>query len=131
MMHWVAGFTLAVIFQMAHVIEETEHHPFPHGTGTIDNQWAIHQLETTANFGTGNRFLNWYAGGLNFQVEHHLFPNICHIHYKAISKIVKETAQEYGVAYNEKPSLAAAVASHYRLLRKLGHGEPVIMNHHH
>lgn len=130
-MHWVAGFTLAVIFQMAHLIEETDHHPFPHDTGTIDNQWAIHQLETTANFGTNNRLLNWYAGGLNFQVEHHLFPNICHIHYKAISKIVRETAEEYGIAYYEKPSLGAAVASHYRLLWKLGHGKPVIMNHQH
>jgi linoleoyl-CoA desaturase len=130
-MHWVAGFTLAMIFQMAHLIEETDHHPFPHDTGTIDNQWAIHQLETTANFGTGNRLLNWYAGGLNFQVEHHLFPGICHIHYKAISKIVRETAEEYGIAYYEKPSLWAALASHYRLLWKLGHGKPVIMNHAH
>ncbi len=131
MMHWVAGFTLAVIFQMAHLIEETEHHPFPHGTGTIENQWAIHQLETTANFGTDNTILNWYCGGLNFQVEHHLFPNICHVHYKAISKIVRDTAKEFDIVYNEQDTLGTAMASHVRLLKKLGRGEEVIMNHQH
>ena len=130
-MHWVSGFMLTMIFQMAHLIEETEHHPFPHETGTIENQWAIHQMETTANFATQNWLLNWYAGGLNFQVEHHLFPTICHVHYKKISKIVTETAKEFGVAYYEKKTIFKAIRSHFNLLKKLGHGEPVIMNHVH
>jgi linoleoyl-CoA desaturase len=130
-MQWVTGMILALIFQVAHLMEETSHHPFPHETGTIENQWAIHQVETTANFATNSVFLNWFAGGLNFQVEHHLFPDVCHVHYKPISKIVKETAQEFGIPYYEKKTLFSALVSHIRLLKKLGNGEPVIMNHHH
>lgn len=137
---WLAGFVvmqmflgliLALIFQVAHLMEETTHHPFPHDTGTIKNQWAIHQVETTANFATDSVFLNWFAGGLNFQVEHHLFPNVCHVHYKAISKIVKETANEFDIPYNEEKTMFSAIRSHIRLLKKLGRGESVIMNHQH
>ncbi len=118
-MHWVTGFTLAVIFQVAHVIEETAMH-VPTEEGTIENLWAIHQMETTANFAHKNRLLSWYVGGLNYQVEHHLFPRVCHVHYRAISSIVKETAKEFGVPYYDKPTLISAVASHLRLLKKLG-----------
>ncbi len=117
--HFVAGFILAAIFQMAHIIEEVDQ-PLPDADGKIDNLWAVHQLQTTANFSTDNLLLNWYAGGLNFQVEHHLFPKICHIHYKPLSKIVKETALEYGVPYHEMPTFMSAVRSHLRLLKKLG-----------
>jgi linoleoyl-CoA desaturase len=130
-MHVVTGLILAMIFQVAHLMEQTTHHSFPHESGTIDNQWAIHQVETTANFATDSVFLNWFAGGLNFQVEHHLFPNVCHVHYKAISKIVKETANEFEIPYHEEKTMMSAIRSHIRLLKKLGHGEPVIMNHHH
>lgn len=130
-MHVFTGLILAMIFQVAHLMEETTHHDFPHDNGTIQNQWAIHQVETTANFATNSVFLNWFAGGLNFQVEHHLFPHICHVHYKAISKIVKETADEFEIPYNEEKTMFSALKSHIRLLKKLGRGEPVIMNHHH
>lgn len=130
-MQMVTGFLLAMIFQVAHLMEETTHHDFPHETGTIENQWAIHQIETTANFATNSVILNWFAGGLNFQVEHHLFPNICHVHYKAISSIVKETAMEFDIPYHEEKTMLSAIQSHVRLLKKLGNGEPVIMNHHH
>ncbi|MEZ4825150.1 MAG: acyl-CoA desaturase [Bacteroidia bacterium] len=118
-MHYVAGMILAVIFQMAHVVEETSM-PSPTEQGTIENLWAIHQLETTANFSNGNRILNWYAGGLNFQIEHHLFPKICHVHYTQISKIVKKTAEEYGLPYYQKKDLKEAMQSHLRLLKQLG-----------
>lgn len=129
-MHYVAGMILSIIFQMAHVIEETAM-PAPNAEGEIENAWAIHQMETTANFSQDNPILNWYAGGLNFQVEHHLFPRISHVHYKAISEIVRETAKEYGVPYNEKRTLLDAVKSHLRLLKRLGHGEKLEMAHHH
>lgn len=128
-MHYIAGMILAVIFQMAHVVEETA---MPTGsTGTIDNLWAIHQMETTANFSNNNKVLNWYAGGLNFQIEHHLFPRICHVHYKALSKIVKQTAKEYDVPYYEKKDLMDAMRSHLRLLKQLGRNEnaPAIHAH--
>ena len=79
-------------------------------------------LYTTANFANDNHILNWYVGGLNFQVEHHLFPTICHVHYKALSKIVKQTAEEYGIPYNYQPTFTGAVVNHAKMLYKLGKG---------
>lgn len=119
LMHFVAGIILTVIFQLAHTVENTTH-PLPGADGTIENNWAIHQLNTTVNFSRNNRFITWYVGGLNFQVEHHLFPTICHVHYPAISDIVKQTAEEFGIPYLENKSFGDAVASHIRLLRVYG-----------
>jgi linoleoyl-CoA desaturase len=119
LMHFIAGFVLTITFQLAHTVEQTTH-PLPNEKGVIDNNWAIHQLNTTVNFSPKNKFLTWYMGGLNFQVEHHLFPNICHVHYPALSKIVKQTADEYGVPYLQNSTLYGAVVSHIHLLRDLG-----------
>jgi linoleoyl-CoA desaturase len=118
-MHWVAGCILSTVFQMAHVVEGTEQ-PLPNVNGVIENDWAIHELLTTADFGRNNRFLTWYSGGLNFQIEHHLFPHVCHIHYPNIAPIVEKTAKEFGYPYNAKPSLLAALASHIKRLKELG-----------
>jgi linoleoyl-CoA desaturase len=123
-MHYIAGFLLAIIFQPAHVIEGTEF-PLPDETNMLKNNWAIHQLHTTTNFGNRSRWFSWYVGGLNFQIEHHLFPNICHVHYRKIAGIVKETAQEYGLPYKSSHTFAGALISHGRLLRQLGM-KPVI-----
>lgn len=117
--HYITGFVLAVIFQLAHVVEETEF-PVPNDEQLIENQWAIHQLETTANFAPKNWLLNWYVGGLNYQVEHHLFANICHVHYPKIAPIVQKTAEEYGVPYYSQKTFFAALRSHLHLLRNLG-----------
>lgn len=119
MMHMIAGFTLAIVFQPAHVVPDTEF-PEPDKDLTIENNWAIHQLETTANFAPKSRVLYWLVGGLNYQVEHHLFPNICHVHYKKLSKIVKATAEEFGVPYYSEPTFFSAIRSHTKMLRKLG-----------
>ncbi|WP_066755763.1 fatty acid desaturase family protein [Crocinitomix algicola] len=119
MMHLIAGFTLAVIFQPAHVVPDTEF-PEPTRDLTIENNWAIHQLETTSNFAPKSRIFYWLVGGLNYQVEHHLFPNICHVHYKKLSKIVKETAEEFGVPYYSEPTFFSAIRSHGRMLKQLG-----------
>lgn len=118
-MHYVAGFILAVIFQPAHVVEGTEF-PLPDDGGNIYNTWAIHQLHTTTNFAQKNKLLSWYVGGLNFQVEHHLFSNICHVHYEELSAIVKATAEEYGHPYKSKRRFRDAMASHYEILKELG-----------
>ncbi|WP_225561843.1 fatty acid desaturase [Rhodanobacter sp. DHB23] len=90
------------------------------GSLRIDKPWAIHQLETTVDFARGNRVLTWLIGGLNFQVEHHLFPHISHVHYPAVSRVVKDACHEFGVAYLEHRTFAAGIASHYRWLRQLG-----------
>jgi linoleoyl-CoA desaturase len=118
-MHWIAGFILAAIFQPAHVTPDAEF-PLPDDQGNMENKWAIHQLMTTMNFAPGSRLFSWYVGGLNYQVEHHLFPNVCHIHYKRISKIVKDTAKEFNLPYYSNPTFLGALRAHNTLLKQLG-----------
>ncbi len=116
----VTGFTIGIVFQLAHTVEETQF-PMPaEASGKIENEWAIHQILTTANFATNNKLISWLVGGLNFQVEHHLFPKISHIHYPAISKIIKQTCTEYGIKYNEYRRMSQAIVSHYFYMRKMG-----------
>jgi linoleoyl-CoA desaturase len=121
-LHFCEGITMAIIFMLAHIVEET-HFPLPDEKGNMNNSWAIHQLYTTSDFGRENKILNFLCGGLNFQVEHHLYPRICHIHYKPISDIVKKTAEEYNLRYNANPTFSGALMSHIRLLKKLGRSE--------
>jgi linoleoyl-CoA desaturase len=118
-MHYVAGVILSVVFQLAHVVDHAEM-PLPQEDGSMQDSWAIHQLRTTVNFGTRNRIVNWFTGGLNHQVEHHIFPNISHIHYTKIAKIVKQTAREFNLPYNEYETTRKAILSHFRHLKELG-----------
>ncbi len=118
-MHAVAGFMLSVIFQPAHVTEGTDY-PDPDNAGRLENSWAVHQLRTTANFAPKQRLFSWFVGGLNFQIEHHLFPNICHVHYRKIAPIVEQTAREFNLPYRSLPSFRTALVLHTRLLKKLG-----------
>lgn len=118
-MHWVAGFILSTVFQMAHVVEGAEQ-LLPDAEGSINEEWAVHELRSTSDFARNNLFLEYYIGGLNFQIEHHLFPNICHIHYRRIAPIVERTAKEFGFLYNLKPSFRKAFVSHIHRLKELG-----------
>ncbi|HEV8511633.1 MAG TPA: acyl-CoA desaturase [Cyclobacteriaceae bacterium] len=118
-MHYIAGFILAIIFQPAHVIDGTEY-PIADENGNLENNWAIHQLHTTTNFGHKNKLLSWYVGGLNYQVEHHLFPNVCHVHYRKLAPIVEQTAKEFGLPYKSKETFLEAVADHAKLMKELG-----------
>ena len=118
-MHYVAGFVLAIIFQPAHVIEGTEY-PEADDNRCLENNWAVHQLLTTTNFANKSRLLSWYVGGLNFQIEHHLFPNVCHVHYRNISAIVQRTAADFNLPYKSYPTFWTALTAHGRQLRELG-----------
>lgn len=118
-MHWVAGCILSTVFQMAHVVEGAEQ-LLPDAEGIIHEEWAVHELRSTSDFAPNNHLLNYYIGGLNFQIEHHLFPNICHIHYSRIAPIVESTAKEFGFAYNLKPTFRKAFYSHIQRLKELG-----------
>lgn len=118
-MHLFTGFILSIIFQLAHVMPDCSY-PLPNEHGKMDNNWAEHQMHTTTNFATGNRFVTWWFGGLNFQVEHHLLSNICHVHYPMLAPIVEKTALEFGVPYNRQPTFGSALVSHGRMLYKLG-----------
>lgn len=120
-MHFVSGSILAFVFQVAHVMPETEF--MTKDTYTEKNEdvsWARHQMMTTANFSNWNPMLTWYVGGLNYQIEHHLFPDISHVHYPKISKIVRKTAKEFGVQYNYHRTFGGAIWQHLRLLHQLG-----------
>jgi linoleoyl-CoA desaturase len=121
-MHFTAGLLLALVFQSAHVVEQTEH-PVPDTNLAMEDEWMVHQLRTTANFATKNKWFSWFAGGLNFQIEHHLFPNISHIHYPAISEIVKQCAHDFNLPYHDAPTFTAAVRSHFKTLKELGRAE--------
>lgn len=114
-----SGVTLTVIFQLAHIVENVAF-PEPDEGGNLENSFIKHQLTTTSNFANGNPFVNFLFGGLNFQIEHHIFPHVCHMHLSKVSPIVKSTAQEFGVPYHENPSFFSAVRSHFRTLKKLG-----------
>ncbi|MFT3907844.1 MAG: acyl-CoA desaturase [Ferruginibacter sp.] len=115
-----AGFVLSIVFQLAHTVEETAFPVAEIDSNKIENEWAIHQIQTTANFATRNKVISWLVGGLNFQIEHHLFPKISHIHYPAISKIIKKTCEEFNIKYIEYRRMRHAIASHTNYLRKMG-----------
>lgn len=114
-----SGFVLSIVFQLAHTVQDTQ---FPQAnveTHKMEDEWALHQLKTTANFATRNKFISWWVGGLNFQIEHHLFPRISHVHYPAISKIIKKACKDFGLPYIEYPKMRLAVISHVSHLKSL------------
>src|SRR5713101_1388355 len=116
----VTGMALSVVFQVAHCVEEAQF-PVPRAsTGRIDPAWAIHQAETSVDFARRSRMVTWLVGGLNFQIEHHLFPRISHVHYPAVSRLVEETCRDFGIRYAQYESFRAGLASHFRWLRRMG-----------
>ena len=121
-MQFIAGLILALIFQPAHVIEETEFY-VPDENISIENSWAIHQMKTTSNFANGSYVFSWLIGGLNYQIEHHLFPNVCHVHYRNLAPIVKEVAEKYQVPYYHHKTFFGALKSHFNMLNELGTGK--------
>lgn len=119
LMHFVTGFTITMVFQIAHIVEDVEF-PMADSDGIVEGERILHQLATTCNFAPNNKVLFWFIGGLNYQVEHHLFPDICHIHYREIAPIVKATAEEFNVPYHSKPHFLSAVLDHFKMLYVLG-----------
>jgi linoleoyl-CoA desaturase len=119
LMHAMSGLTLSTIFQTAHVMPTTTY-PVPDENGSLENSWAVHQLMTTSNFAPKSKVLTWLIGGLNFQVEHHLFPYISHVHYPKLSLIVKNLANKYNLPYNVQQNFFIAVINHFRMLKLLG-----------
>jgi linoleoyl-CoA desaturase len=127
-MQFLTGFILSIIFQPAHVVP-TSNYSKPDESGNIDADWAVNQLFNTTNFAPKARLFSWYVGGLNYQVEHHLFPNICHIHYRKLSKIVRETAIEYDLPYNSFNTFRKALVEHGKMLYNLGHQDDAAAIH--
>jgi linoleoyl-CoA desaturase len=114
------GLVMGVVFQLAHINDQAA---FPEPVGSpqhVDNEWAVHQVETTADFAPHNGPLSFYIGGLNYQVEHHLYPHICHLDYPRIAPIVRATCEEFGIRYNCYTTWRQAFAAHWNELRLLG-----------
>jgi linoleoyl-CoA desaturase len=118
--HITMGLVLSIVFQLAHVVEKTSFDAIAENHKVIASEWAIHELKTTANFAPRNKVIGWLVGGLNFQIEHHLFPQISHIHYAALSNIVKQQCEMFGLPYHYYPTMRQAVYSHVRLMKQLG-----------
>ena len=125
-MHLVTGLLVSIIFQIAHIMPVNEF-PLPNEQGLINDNWYGHQFATTSNFSPKSNLLFWLIGGLNYQIEHHVLPDVCHVHYKNLTKIVSETAQEYGMPYHVKKSLGHAIWDHTKMLRLLGKKQKVII----
>ena len=122
------GVVLSVVFQLAHAVPEAAFHAAAGGGQRMPTGWAEHQVRATVDFAPRNRVLGWYVGGLNFQVEHHLFPDVCHTHYPALATVVEATCRAHQIPYRAEPSLGRAIAAHYRYLREVGRAglhEPV------
>jgi linoleoyl-CoA desaturase len=118
--HVVAGITLTTVFQLAHTTENVAF-PEPEATSQrMGSEWAVHQVETTADFAPNSRLAAWYLGGLNFQIEHHLFSHVSHVHYPAISRIVRQACAEHGVRYQCYPSFRAALKAHLDFVARMG-----------
>jgi linoleoyl-CoA desaturase len=120
----ILGLTLATVFQLAHCVQEADFPSPADGTRKMENDWFTHQVETTVDFARGNPLLTWYMGGLNYQIEHHLFPKVCHLHYPAISPLVEAACRDHGVRYSAHPRMRDALRSHIRFLKRLGSGAP-------
>ncbi len=118
-MHFIAGVFSAIVFQSAHVVPDAEY-PIAPEDGKVEVSWFVHQLRTTCNFSPKSRVFSWFVGGLNYQIEHHLFPNISHVHYRKLSKIVQATAKEYGIPYHVYPNFMIVVWEHTKHLWRLG-----------
>ncbi|MFZ1688714.1 MAG: acyl-CoA desaturase [Flavobacteriales bacterium] len=118
-MHACMGMAFAIVFQVAHVVEDT-HFEVARTDKKIEQEWATHQVLTTANFAMRSKLISWLAGGLNFQIEHHLFPRISHVHYPQLAPIVQQVCLEHGIRYMHYRTMGGAIASHYRFLRNLG-----------
>jgi linoleoyl-CoA desaturase len=119
-MNITLGITLSLVFQLAHVVEKTAFELAEDKPKTINSEWAIHEVITTANFAPKNKFISWFVGGLNYQIEHHLFPRVSHVHYPAISNIVREECARFNIPYHYYPTMTEALISHYRVMRRLG-----------
>ena len=121
LLHATMGLTLSIVFQLAHVVENTEfEHVALEETKHVESAWAVHELKTTSNFAMGSKIISWFVGGLNFQIEHHLFPKVSHVHYPAIADIVKKVCSKHHLHYIEFKTMNAAIASHFKMMKRLG-----------
>jgi len=122
LMHFAAGLFLSCVFQPSHVMESSAFlmPVLKEGKSQMEDSWAIHEVANTTDFAPNNRILSWFIGGLNYQIEHHLFTGVCHVHYRKLAPIVRATAKQYGLPYHLQPTFLRALLEHARMLKRLG-----------
>jgi linoleoyl-CoA desaturase len=116
LVHLIVGLSVTLVFQSTHTVDSTY---FPSDRGEFENG-VYHIFATTADYATENPLVGWLVGGLNHHVVHHLCPFVCHTHYAPLTRIVKETAEEFGVSYRQNPTMTGAIRHHLILLKQLG-----------
>jgi linoleoyl-CoA desaturase len=119
--HLIIGLSVALVFQTTHCIDSTY---FPLSRSEFDNG-IYHIFATTADYATTNPLVGWLAGGLNHHIVHHLCPFVCHTHYAPLTRIVKETAEEYDIPYRQHRTMTQAIKHHLLLLKQLGNEDQV------
>lgn len=124
-MHFAIGITMAFILGPVHITGQANY-VNPDAKGRIHNCWARHQIECTIDFAAQNAIVGWFSGGLNTHISHHIFPTICHVHYRPLTKIIKQTAEEYGIKYTNM-TLIGAIAAHLNFLKQLGRKDKSIV----
>ncbi len=124
-LHLPSSLMFALVFQVTHVYDGTTY-PLPDDEGNIENNYAIHVLETTADFSRKNPVANWFFGCINIHVIHHIMPGICHVHYPALTKILEETAEEFGLEYQENESFWKAFKKHLQMLHILSKADATV-----
>ncbi len=122
----IISIIIAYVFQLAHAVEGPEFDSVGIDDKMIESAWAIHQIKTTANFAPDSKVINWFVGGLNYQIEHHLFPRVSHVHYPQLSKIVRDKCKEFDLPYHSFPTLIKAVSSHVKTMKQLGQGNVAV-----
>ena len=113
--HVVAGLLLSTVVVLGHCVEGAEY-TAPDENGIIQNSFMQHEWNATYDCSTNSRLLHWITGGLNTHLAHHLFPKLCHCHYLAVTKIIKEHCAEHNVKYQHY-SFGDAIVSHLNFLR--------------
>jgi len=114
--HVIIGLSVTLVFQTTHIVDTTY---FPGSRSEFENG-VYHIFATTADYATANPVVGWLVGGLNHHIVHHLCPFVCHTHYPALTRIVKQTSEEFGIPYRENPTVKQALAQHFSLLKRLG-----------
>ena len=107
--------TYAVCILPDHDTEETRDAAAPLA-GAPPRDWGEEQVRNSANFATRNPVVCGLYGGINYQIEHHLFPTLCHVHYERIQPIVRQACKEYAIPYVDHPTVVSAYASALRAI---------------
>jgi len=118
LMHALLSLFLTFTFFISHHITDTRYTSVESGR-TIEASWLIHQITSTVDFHPHSTFFNCIFGGFNAHVAHHLLPGVSHVHYPALTHMIKSVLRENEISYHAVTFLGG-VKSHLKHLKNLG-----------